>query len=355
MGERSVRNAEVTGSIPVVSTTGPTDGAAKAPSSFAEHRWRAGHMSLSDGIRLHWRAVGQGPPMVACNGVGVSTFFYRHLVEHYADRFTVLLWDYRGHGRSEVPSDPEHADLTIERTAADAIELMDRLDLTSPAVFVGHSMGCQVILEVALRHPERVAALVPMFGTVGRPLDTFFDLPNSRAGFDFVQRLNRMGGRSGRRWTLPLTAMPAAFRVAGWIGAIDAGRAPRRDIEAYLDHLQTMDTRVFLRMVEQIADHDLEPRLGEVTAPTLVVAGDADRFTPLHRSQAMAAAIEGAELLVLPGGSHAAIVEQPDVIHAVMDEFLARRLSPARGPRGRPRRAQGSAQSRGKRSPVAAR
>lgn len=320
MVERSVRNAEVTGSIPVASTT-------QAATDIVH---RAGFAVTPDGQRLYWRAVGRGPPIACCNGVGVSTFFYKYLVDAFRDDHTVLVWDYRGHGRSEVPEAPATADLTVPRSAADLAAVLDAAGLPDPAILVGHSMGCQVILEFALRWPKRTRALVPICGTFGRPLDTFFDASNARPAFDFVQKLARFGGRRGQRALFPLYSNPWAHEVGHRLGLMDMRRASTHDIADYTEHLTEMDSRVFFRMVEQIADHDLGPRLGEIAAPTLVMAGRRDRFTPLHRSEHMAHSIPGAELVVLDG-THAAIVEFPDEIHAALRDFVGRRCpAPAR-------------------------
>ncbi len=291
--------------------------------SLADHR--AGFATLPDGLKLYWRVVGTGPPLVCCNGVGVSTFFYKYIVDGFRSDWSVLLWDYRGHGRSQVPADPQTADLTVGRSAEDLAVVLDAAGLTEPAVLVGHSMGCQVILEFALRFPARTRALIPMLGTFGRPLDTFMDFANARPVFDIVQRLAKLGGRQGQRALLPLYASPLAYRAAHWLGMLDSNRASKADIADYLDHLTEMDSRVFLRMVEQIADHDLEDRLPSLQTPTLVIAGRRDRFTPLHRSEQMAQLIENAEMLVLDG-THAAIVELPEDIEAAIKDFLRRRL-----------------------------
>jgi pimeloyl-ACP methyl ester carboxylesterase len=109
------------------------------------------------------------------------------------------------------------------------------------------------------------------------------------------------------------------------VGLVNKKRAPQVDIERYIEHLGHMDPRVFLRMVSLIADHDLKAFLPEVHVPTLVIGGGKDLFTPLHCSRLMADLIPDAELLVLPEGSHAAIVEHPKTINERIDVFLTSR------------------------------
>lgn len=291
---------------------------------------RAGFARTPDGLHLYWRALGSGPPMVCCNGVGVSTFFWKYVAEHFSATHTVVLWDYRGHGRSSLPPVPEEADLRIETSAADLRQVLDRAGVTEPAVLMGHSMGCQVILEFAKQFPDDARALVPMFGTFGRPLDTFMDYPHSRKAFDLLHKMAGVGGRAGARMLLPLYANPLAFSVGRLAGLVDKHYARRIDIERYIEHLGHMDTRVFLRMVSQIADHDLEAWLPEIRVPTLVIAAENDVFTPVHRSEEMARRIPGAELMVLAEATHAAIVEHPETINRRVDRFLADRVYAAR-------------------------
>jgi pimeloyl-ACP methyl ester carboxylesterase len=289
----------------------------------------AGFTRTDDGLQLYYRTVGSGPPLVCCNGVGVSTFFWKYVAEHYRDRFTVILWDYRAHGLSGTPRDLAQADLSIERNARDLHTVLRAIGVTEPAVLLGHSMGCQVILEFTRRYPEQVAALVPMFGTYGKPLDTFMDSPHARPVIETFARLARRGGRRAARALLPLYASPLAFDLGRLTRLIDPYYARRQDIEAYMEHLAYMNPQAFFRMVELMAEHDLEAFLPHIRIPVLVVAGEKDLFTPLHRSQRMANLIPGAELLVLAEGSHAAIVEHPETINRRVDRFLAERLPTA--------------------------
>jgi len=289
---------------------------------------RSGFARASDGVQLYWRSVGEGPPIVCSNGVGVSTFFWKYVSRAFRDRYQVVMWDYRGHGKSGTPADPRTADLSMARNADDLETVLDAVGLDQPAVFLGHSMGCQVILEAWAHYPERIRALVPMFGTYARPMDTFMDSPRSRKVFDVVNKFAEWVGKPASRLLHPLYANPLSFDIAARTGMVDRYYGSRRDMDAYMEHLVHMDPQVFLRMVELMADHDLTDLLPTITVPTLVFAGEKDLFTPLHRSRKMAELIPGAEIYVIADGSHAAIVEHPEVIEARLDRFFAERVFP---------------------------
>lgn len=291
---------------------------------------RSGFARTDDGEQLYWRVLGEGPTLACCNGVGVSTFFFKYVAEHFRDRFSVLLWDYRGHGRSSLPREPETADLSIERTARDLRCVLDAAALPGPAILLGHSMGCQVILEFARQFPESTAAVVPMFGTFARPLDTLLDSPYSRLVFEFIEKMASRGGKTSAKYVKPLYASPIAAAFGKLTGLVDRHYVDSVDLDRYLEHLVHMDQRVFLRMVSLIADHDLTDALPKITAPTLIIAGEKDLFTPLHRSRKMHELIGGSELFILAEGSHAAIVEHPDVINRRIERFLRERRLLAR-------------------------
>jgi len=286
----------------------------------------AGFVRTDDGVQIYYRTVGSGPPMVCCNGVGVSTFFWRYIAEHFRSRFRVILWDYRAHGLSSTPADLATADLTVERNAKDLHAVLMALNIAEPAVLLGHSMGCQVVLQFATDHPELVRALVPMFGTFGKPLDSFMDFKHSRTLITALAKVARYGSRRTTRLLLPLYASPIAFDIGRRTGLVDRYYANRRDIDAYMEHLGRMDPKAFLRMVELMGDHDMESALPSIQAPTLVIAGEKDLFTPLHRSQRMAQLIPNAEIIVLAEGSHAAIVEHPETINRRIERFFAERI-----------------------------
>jgi pimeloyl-ACP methyl ester carboxylesterase len=287
---------------------------------------RARFAATDDGQQLYYRVLGSGPTLVCCNGVGVSTFFWMYVAAHFQKHFRVVLWDYRGHGRSSLPDHPDSADLSMQRMARDLQCVIEASGTEDKPVLMGHSMGCQVILEHAKCFPGEARALVPMFGTYTRPLDSLLDSPYSRQIFRLIHRAARVGGRVGRRWFRPLVASPFALDLAGRTGLIDRHFAQRQDMEMYLEHLNQMDPRVLFRTVALMADHDMTDFLPSIDVPVLVIAGEDDLFTPLRQSRRMAELIPNAEFMVIPEGSHAAIVEYPDTINLRIERFLRERL-----------------------------
>lgn len=289
---------------------------------------RSGFVRTPDGVHLYWRAVGHGPLIACCNGVGVSTFFWKYVIEHFRDRYTVLVWDYRGHGRSDLKVDPGSVDLSVSRHADDLLLVMDAVrGGEEPAIVLGHSMGCQVALEAWRRHPERVRGLVLLQGTAGNVLDTFFGSPRSPQLIGALRRLALAGGRATNAFMRPLLEAPLAELIGLKARMMDPYYTRREDLRNYLDHLAKMDLRVFLACVWEAQHHSCWEDLPRVDVPTLVIAADGDTFTPVACGRRIATLIPGAELLVLGGATHAALVEQPLTINHRLERFFRERLS----------------------------
>ena len=309
----------------------PPEPVAAAPITPRQRRAvRSGFAVAEDGVKLHWRAVGAGPLVVCCNGVGVSTFFWKYLSEYFRDRYTVVVWDYRGHGHSERALDPATADLSIGRHTDDLAVVLDAVG-PGEAVVVGHSMGCQVSLEFYRRHPDRVAGLVLALGTAGRTLSTFFDFPPSVRIVDHMHRAAFRIGPGVNHLVRPLLESPLAWFLARKLSLVDPYYTLREDMLPYMEHLASLDTRLFLEAVRQTDLHDAWDVLPTLGRPLLVIAAENDKFTPMWCSRKMVADAPQAELLVLADASHAALVEQPDTINHRIERFLREQVEPQRG------------------------
>ena len=124
----------------------------------------------------------------------------------------------------------------------------------------------------------------------------------------------------------PLLRSQLPYAIAR-LGMINPQLAEFADMRPYFEHLSEMDLRVFFLMAGEMQQHDAGPWLHEVDAPTLVVAGESDLFTPLSLSLAMRDRIPGAELLVLPKGSHAGLIEHPELLNLRVEKFLRERVA----------------------------
>jgi pimeloyl-ACP methyl ester carboxylesterase len=270
-----------------------------------------------EGRQLEYRADGSGPlALVACNGIGLSTFFWRGLAEHFAQAgCTFVTWDYPGHGRSPIPERPES--LSVDTCARDLQAVLDALDLDR-AVLLGHSMGAQVIFEAYRRMSSRVLALVPVLGAAGRVFD---NLPLTRMTSLFIGlgESNPEVAAKLLRTTLQLPGLWQAMRALRFV---HPDLCPREEFEPWFEHFLNLDLRGYFALARDLLTHDASDVLPQIEVPVLVVGGEHDLFAPIARSREMAARIPRAELLVLREGSHSALVEQPELIALTLEKFL---------------------------------
>lgn len=264
-------------------------------------------------------------PIVCCNGLGVSTVFWTFVQEQLSQQRPVLVWDYRGHGRTEIPKNMNT--LTIEQACRDLTDIVNHLEFETFILF-GHSMGAQVILEYSLQFPERVRLSVSILGTYGRPIHTFCDSPILalilfRLAYAMTMTkpkvINLLKGLIAKNRSLR-QGMVKALKL---LRLVDSQRMPDGLLDEYLKHLGLLDVRILMSLAKDMAFHSVESALATIQTPTLVVAGTDDSITPLWLSEELADRLPNAELFVLQGGSHAALVEQPETLNRRIQEFLA--------------------------------
>uniref|UniRef100_A0A061SL71 AB hydrolase-1 domain-containing protein n=1 Tax=Tetraselmis sp. GSL018 TaxID=582737 RepID=A0A061SL71_9CHLO len=147
--------------------------------------------TAQDGTTIFWRVVEaqdacfSSPLLVVVNGLANDQSQWAEYFRGWEGRFSYLYWDYRGHGLTPRPLNPER--LTINSQSRDLQLVLQeafretRLDLERPVVLVAYSLGTQVALEWSARHcsgggsswQPRVAGIISILGTSGRVLDAF--------------------------------------------------------------------------------------------------------------------------------------------------------------------------------------
>lgn len=287
-----------------------------------------GFAVADDGTRLFVRtnsgaaSMGSFDPnglhAVLCDGIACDGFVWKYLWRDLARTTRVVHWHYRGHGRSAPPADPSRIDVP---THADDLAAVRRHVGNPPVVLFGHSMGCQVALEEMRAHRAGVRGLVLLCGSFGRVTQTFKGVPILDLVLPrLVEAVQRNKGVARALWSRisPEMALKLALRA----GDLDPDRIHAEDFLPYIRHVRSMDLPLFLRMLSAAGQHTAEDLLEGIDVPTLIVAGERDTFTPPYLAEWMAKRIPGAELLIVPSGTHVAPLEQPDVVGARVEEFL---------------------------------
>ncbi|MDC0707195.1 alpha/beta hydrolase [Stigmatella sp. ncwal1] len=293
------------------------------------HFFHQDFLALPDGTPLYYQLLGEGEPtMILCDGLGCDGFAWKYLAPFLARHHRVLRWHYRGHGRSGVPEDRSR--LGMLYTCDDLDRLMDAAGIQQ-AVLFGHSIGVQVALEFHRRHARRVKGLVLICGSYGTPLDTFHDSTLLKRLFPLLRRLVERYPTQAARLVRTILSTELAMQVAILV-ELNRERIARQDMVPYFKHLANMDPVVFVRTLESMAEHSAKDHLPYVDIPTLIIGGGRDKFTPVRLSRQMARSIPGAELLLLPSGTHTVPLEYRDQVELRVGRFLHERLGLALPP-----------------------
>jgi pimeloyl-ACP methyl ester carboxylesterase len=285
--------------------------------------FRQDYFQTPDGASLYFQVLGQGEPgMVMCDGLGCDGFAWKYLAPYLSRHHRVLRWHYRGHGRSGIPRDRTRFGMGYN--CDDLDRLMDAAEVKQGVIF-GHSMGVQVALEFHRRYAERVRALVLICGSYGNPLDTFHDTTYLKRVFPILRHLVEKYPERAGRLIHSILSTELAMQVALSV-ELNRDLMSRADLTPYFEHLARMDPVVFVRTLDSLANHSAWDHLPHVDVPTLIVAGERDKFTPAWLSRKMAEHMPDAELMLVPLGTHTTPLEYRELVELRVERFLRDRL-----------------------------
>lgn len=263
-----------------------------------EGGYEGGYVSV-EGARLHYRIDGSQdvPPLVFLNALGTDLQMWEPQLPPVTDRFRVVRYDSRGHGRSDALTGP----YTLDLLGRDLLALLDAHGIER-AHLCGLSLGGMVAQWVAIYHPERVQRIV---------------LANTAA---------RIGGEAS--WTERIQAVSA-----GGMGAVSDVVVDRFLSASFRDSHPEV-TRWIVSMVEAtpaqgyvaacaaLRDADLRPLVGQIRAPTLIISGALDQSTPPEQSRELQAALIDSRLLILDQAAHLSNLERAEAFNAALVAFL---------------------------------
>jgi pimeloyl-ACP methyl ester carboxylesterase len=258
-------------------------------------------------INLSYKVSGEGHPLVLINGFGGAQNALFALVRAFAKHYRVVTFDNRGIGGSDKPTGP----YSVRTMAGDTIGLIDFLGIEK-AHLLGMSMGGMIAQEMAIDYPQRVDKLILCSTSAGGQ-------PFRELWFDLIEASNHGWNRS--RSDL------AEVDLRKLIGAVTPrlfNRPFNRLVIAPLAKLMLRlgMTRVPVGQLEAMMSHDALERLGNIQAPTLVLAGSKDGLMPPHSGELLASRIRGAKLVIIEGGAHAWGADKPGRFNKEVLSFL---------------------------------
>ena len=259
---------------------------------------RFGNAPLSTGIRVHYAEQGnpRGAPIVFLHGWPDSWFTFSRVLPSLPSTWRAIAVDQRGFGGSDHPE----SGYTFQELAADAVALLDALDIERAAI-VGHSFGSFVGREVAIAHPQRVTALV----LIGTGFSTSTPVMQS------LQAAVR---------TLP-NPIPEPF--AREFQASTAYRPlPPEFFDRIVVESLKIPSHLWPVMIDRLVQYDATAALGNIRAPTLMLWGDHDALFSRAEQDLTLAAVADARLKVYEETGHCPNWERPDDVAADIASFM---------------------------------
>jgi len=256
-------------------------------------------------IDIYYEIHGSGFPLVFAYGLGGNTDMWSGQIEALSEHYRFIVWDPRGHGRSDSPQGSDQYGMQI--SAEDLYGLLNHLGIEK-AFVGGLSMGGGIATRFAVSYPERVAALLIIDSA-------------SASGLPIKPEIRKM-----REKTIALAKTRGMAAVADYI--IEANPNLKSQGEASTEAYQRL-RHMFLDLnavgyantVRALIDDNFSTdKLSMLSMPTLVLVGEND--PALEAARLTHRNIPGSRLVVLPGAGHLSNKDCPEAFNAGILEFL---------------------------------
>ena len=254
-------------------------------------------LSLDD-IDLYYEVVGEGAPLLFVHGLGSSRRDWEEQVGFFANRYRVIVFDVRGHGKSGKPPGP----YSIPLFAADTAKMLKAFEV-GPAHVVGISMGGMIAFQLAVSQPGMVRSLVIVNSSPEFIVRTFKERMQVWQRFLIVRLLGmrKMGEVLSKR------LFP---------------KAEHEDLRTmFVERWAENDARAYRDAMRAIVGWSVADQIEDIRCLTLVIASEED-YTPVAVKKAYVQRMARAELVVIEDARHALPAEQPEKFNAAIEAFL---------------------------------
>ena len=245
----------------------------------------------------------QAPVVVFGHGLLFSGRMFQAQIDRLSPSYRCVTIDWRGQGKTPATADG----YDMETLFGDAAAVIDGLG-AGPVHYVGLSMGGFVGMRLAARRPELIRSLT-LLDTSAGPEDT--DKAKQYRLLAAIYRWVGMGPLKGR--VKPLMFGPAFL----------ADSASKAAVDAWEQELRSVDRVGMKKAILGVTDRlPIVAELPAITVPTLVVVGEDDVATPIHKAEAIIAGIAGSTLTTVPDCGHSSTIEQPEALADLLEKFL---------------------------------
>lgn len=251
------------------------------------------------GVRLNYRLQGQGEPLVCVHGVGSYLEAWEGVAERLSDRFRILSFDLRGHGRSSKV----RGRYEIDDFVGDVLALADHAGFESFNL-AGFSLGGLIAQRLALTHQQRIRRLVLLATVAGR---------NEEERERVATRLAALqAGDRGSHYDASLSR---------WLTEGFQERNPELIAKLRQRNAEN-DPECYAAAYRVLAQTDFGGLLDQIRVPVLIATGEEDAGSNPRMALYMHERISGSQLHILPGLRHSILTEAPEQVAGLMRNFF---------------------------------
>ena len=225
-----------------------------------------------NGVNIHFETYGKGPAILLSHGFSDSLEVWKHQIDSLSSDYTLVVWDLRGHGKSDSPQNIDQ--YSEKETVLDMLGIIDSLNIKKTMIG-GFSLGGYMSLAFYQRFPEKVSSLLVV--------DTGPGFKNNEARDDW----NKYAIKSAERYE---------SRGRKGIGNAARGMLTQKDD----------------RIINSLAD---------ISVPTLIIVGEDDKPF-LSAAEYMFKKISKSKKIIIPGAGHSVNIDQPKLFNSAVLEFL---------------------------------
>ncbi len=243
-------------------------------------------------IELYFEESGEGDPIIFVHGWMEDYSMWSSQIEYFSREHRVIAYDQRGHGRSDKPE----KGYSMQTLSDDLYSFTQNLNIER-FTLTGHSMGGMTAMVFALDHPEKISKLI-LIGT------------DAKSTLSLRIML----------WTLLHVLPYSTFAEGSDIKYFKPTEKMKK--EAAERALRTPRYAAYECFKEFCINYDIRDRVSGIKMPTLIIVGDKDNLTPIKLSQYMNRQIKGSKLIIIPDSKHMPMIEKPEKVNAIIDEFI---------------------------------
>ena len=235
--------------------------------------------------------------LVLGNALGTDIHLWERAMPALAAHYSIVRFDMPGHGKSPIPTDS----YTLEEVADAVVKALCEMGVES-FDYAGVSVSGAIALEIAHKYPQHIKHSVVVCSG-----------PYMGGPEGWTERIAQVES-NGTASLVP--TLPSRWFADDFITK-DPGA-----VKALLDMVATTDDSAYIKTCEALGNYDARPFLDDITVPILVISGEIDPGAPPAVGEKIKEAVAGAQMVVIKGASHQAVVEKPLEVAKAMTSFL---------------------------------